>query len=185
MVEWFVGISMAVLYVFQTALADKIQIFGAAPDFVFTVVICYSILAGREKGVIAALFAGLFVDLLAVGSLGMANAAQRDVIDTLFFHLLSGNGFGRNLLMYTYTAALASMLGNSFFGKSGLTAAFITLVLTMLSGILTALLMYLTKLDRNILYNIFAVTLPGSIIGSIFSAVYYAVLDNVSGRTYR
>ncbi len=161
MVDWFVGISIVIFYLLQTTIADKMQIFGIMPDLIFVAVVCYSIYAGREKGVSAALFAGIAVDILAVGI------------------------FGSNLIIYTYAAVFAAAFGNSFFGKNSLTTSFITFVLSICVGIISALIMYLTKTDRDILYLIFAVTLPKSVYNSIISAVYYALIDNIAVRNYR
>ncbi len=161
MLEWFVGISITVFYLLQTALADKIAVFGIAPDLVFVAIVCYSILAGKEKGAAAAIFAGIPVDILSSGI------------------------FGGNLLLYTYAAVFAGIMGNNFFGKNSLTAMFITFVLSLCAGIITALAMYLAGMDRNILYVIFAAALPRSVYNCIISAFYYALIDNIAVRNYR
>lgn len=161
MVEWVTGISIAIFYLIQTALADKIQIFTASPNLVLVAVICGSIVMGREKGIIAALFAGFMADILSNGI------------------------FGGNLLVYTYAAALAGTLMNNFFGKNSITAAFTTFVISLLLGIITAVIMFLTKTDRNIGYIIIAAELPRSIYNCIVAAIYYAFLDNIAGRSYR
>ncbi len=161
MVEWFVGGSIVVFYLIQTVIADKIAIFGVAPDLILTVIICYSVLAGREKGIIAALFTGIIVDLLSVGM------------------------FGVNLLTYTYVALIAAIFGNNFFGKNSLTTAFITFVLSIMTGIIGAVIMYVTKTDKNILFLIFAVGLPRSLYNCIISVFYYALIDNIAVKSYR
>jgi rod shape-determining protein MreD len=67
------GLTLVVLI--QATLIARIHVFGAAPDLLLVVVVCWSLLAGVTQGLIAAFTGGIAVDVVAGLPLGSSSLA--------------------------------------------------------------------------------------------------------------
>ena len=119
MAAWVTAVIIGIAYVLQTTLMHSVAIFGAMPDLVLIALFCYSIVEGKERGAMAGVLTGLFVDLM------------------------SGGVFGFHTLIYMYLGVAAGILGNHVFGKNALTAMMITCILSLLYGFVLANIGYM------------------------------------------
>lgn len=160
MTGWiFAGIT-AFVYLIQTTILCKLTVFGIMPDAVLVCVLCYNIVFGREKGFIAAFIAGLLMD---------------------FF---TGVFFGRHLIIYLLSSALASLLAENTFGKNFVTASIINFVVSIAGAVLMAIYLYITKFDRNISYSMFVVAPIYGIYNMFVGIFIYIFMENLMTFSY-
>lgn len=160
MTGWIFAAFTAFVYLIQTTILCKLTVFGVMPDAVLVCVLCYTIIFGREKGFIAAFIAGLLMD---------------------FF---TGVYFGRHIIVYLLSSALASVLAENTFGKNFVTASIINFVVSIAGAVLMSLYLYVTKLDRNIIYLVFVVAPVYSIYNMIVGAFIYIFMENLKAFSY-
>ena len=161
MAAWVTAVIIGIAYVLQTTLMHSVAIFGAMPDLVLIALFCYSIVEGKERGAMAGVLTGLFVDLM------------------------SGGAFGFHTLIYMYLGVAAGILGNHVFGKNALTAMMITCILSLLYGFVLAVSMYVSKTDRNIGYMLLQITLPSAVYNAVISFFVYLLFENMSRKVYQ
>lgn len=154
-------IVLLISYILETTLLSSISFFGASPKLVLVIIICYSMVSGKEKGAIIGIISGFFVDIFSSGA------------------------FGINILLYTYSAAIAGALSDKVFGKNAITSVVITFIVSFIYGIIFALAMYILKIDRNIIYFIFAYFLPMSVYNALLSFFVYLLIENINTLSYR
>ncbi len=154
-------IVLLISYILETTLLSSISFFGASPKLVLVIIICYSMVSGKEKGVLAGVITGFFVDIFSNGA------------------------FGINILLFTYSSAIAGALSERVFGKNAITSVVITFIVSFMYGIIFALAMYIMKIDRNIVYFIFAYFLPMSVYNAILSFFMYLLIENLNTLSYR
>lgn len=160
MTSWiFAGVT-AFVYLIQTTILCKLTVFGVMPDAVLVCVLCYSIVFGREKGFIAAFIAGLLMDFL------------------------TGVFFGRHLIVYLLSSALASVLAENTFGKNFVTASIINFAVSLAGAVLMAIYLYITKLDRNIVYSMFVVAPLYGIYNMVVGIFIYIFMENLMTFSY-
>ena len=160
MTSWiFAGIT-AFVYLIQTTILCKLTVFGVMPDAVLVCVLCYSIVFGREKGFIAAFIVGVLMDFFA------------------------GVFFGRHIIIYLLSTALASVLSENTFGKNFVTAAIINFVVSLLGAVTMAIYLYITKLDRNIAYSMFVVAPIYGIYNMFVGIFIYIFMENLKTFSY-
>ena len=154
-------IVLLISYILETTLLASINFFGAAPKLVLVIIICYSMVCGKEKGAVIGIISGLFVDIFSNGA------------------------FGINILLYTYSAAIAGALSDRVFGKNAITSVVITFIVSFVYGTIFAFAMYILKIDRNMIYLIFAYFLPMSVYNAILSFFMYLLVENMNTLSYR
>ncbi len=159
MSEAITAILIFVFYIIKTTVAARIGITAVLPDFVMVLVICYAIWGGREKGVLMGIAAGIFADVLS-------------------------GGFGKFTATYMFSAAAAGMLGSGLFGKNFVTASIITLLISIVYGIISAACVYILKIDNAIGTYIIYRIIPFVIYNVICAAVFYPIID-AAGVSYR
>lgn len=160
MTGWiFAGFS-AFVYLIQTTILCKLTVFGVMPDAVLVCVLCYTIIFGREKGFIAAFTAGLLMD---------------------FF---TGVFFGRHIIIYLLSSALTSILSENTFGKNFLTASIINFAVSLAGAVLMAVYLYVTKIDRNIIYSVFVVAPIYGIYNMLVGVFIYIFMENLKTFSY-
>jgi rod shape-determining protein MreD len=71
------GLTLVVLI--QAALLARVRIFGAQPNLLLVVVVCWSLLAGVTQGLVIAFVGGLLLDLIAGLPLGASSLALMPV----------------------------------------------------------------------------------------------------------
>lgn len=131
------------------------------PDAVLVCVLCYSMVFGREKGFVAALVTGLLMDFL------------------------TGAFFGRHITIYILSSALASILAENTFGKNFVTAAIITFIVSLAGGGLMAIYLYISKLDRNIVFSLFAAAPLYALYNMILGIFIFILIENLRKFSYR
>lgn len=156
------AIILLISYVMETTLLSSINFFGASPKLVLIAIICYSMVCGKEKGLVLAIFTGFIVDVLS-----------------------SSSAFGINILLYSYSAAIAGALSDRIFGKNAITAVVITFIVSFIYGIIFSFVMYILKFDQNIVYLIFAYFLPMCVYNAIISFFVYLLVENLYTLSYR
>ncbi len=156
-----IAIILLISYVLETTLLSSINFFGASPSLILVVIICYSMMSGKEKGALLGLITGIIVDILSTGT------------------------FGINILLYTYSAAIAGALSNKIFGKNAITSVVITFIVSFVYGVIFAITMYILKIDRNIIYFIFAYFLPMCVYNAVISFFMYLLIENLYILSYR
>lgn len=159
MSETITAILIFVFYIIKTTVAARMGITAVLPDFVMVLVICYAIWAGKEKGVLMGIAAGIFADVL------------------------SGD-FGRFTAAYVFSAVAAGTLGSSLFGKNFITAAIITLLISFVYGLVAAVCVYILKIDSAIGTYIIYRVIPFTVYNGISAAVFYPIID-AAGVSYR
>ena len=155
------AIILLISYVIETALLSSINFFGAAPNLVLVTIICYSMVSGKEKGVVLGIFTGVVIDIL------------------------SSSVFGVNILLYTFSAAIAGSLSNKIFGKNALTSVIIALIVSFVYGVIFSTAMYILKIDTNIVYLMFAHFLPMCVYNAVISFFVYLLIENLYTISYR
>ena len=161
MTGWIFAAFTFLVYILQTTILCKLTVFGIMPDAVLVCVLCYSMIFGKEKGFVAALIAGLLMDFL------------------------TGDFFGRHIWIYLLSSAFASFLAENTFGKNFLTAAIITVVVSLAGGAIMAIYLYVVKLDRNIVHSLFAVTPVYAIYNMIVGVFIFVLIENIRKFSYR
>ena len=160
MTGWIFAAVTCFIYMLQTTLFCKLTVFGVSPDAVLVCVLCYSMVFGREKGFIAAFVAGLLMDFL------------------------TGAFFGRHLTIYLLSSALASILAENTFGKNFLTAALITFIVSLAGGVVMSVYMYVAKLNRNIVYMLFANTPLYALYNTALGVFIFILTENLRKFSY-
>ena len=155
MTGWIFAAFTFFIYMLQTTLLCKLTVFGVSPDAVLVCVLCYSMIFGREKGFMAAFLAGLLMDFL------------------------TGAFFGRHLTIYLISSALASVLAESTFGKNFLTAALITLIVSLAGGTVMSVYMYVAKLNRSIFYLLFVTTPLYVLYNTVIGVFIFLITENL------
>ncbi len=155
MTGWIFAAVTFLIYILQTTLLCKLTVLGVSPDAVLVCILCYSMVFGREKGFMAAFVAGLLMDFL------------------------TGAFFGRHLTIYLLSIVLASFLAENTFGKNFLTAALITLIVSLAGGAIMSLYMYIAKLNRNIFYLIFATTPLYALYNTVLGVFVFILVENL------
>ena len=123
-------------------------------------VICYAIVFGREKGVIAAFVAGLLMDFL------------------------TGVFFGRHLIIYLLSGVLASTLADNTFGKNFVTASIINFVVSLIGAVVMALYLYVTKIDRDLIHSVFVVAPVYALYNMVVGVFIYIFVENLMTVSY-
>ncbi|MFA7637193.1 MAG: rod shape-determining protein MreD [Monoglobales bacterium] len=160
MTGWIFAAITCFLYILQTTILCKLTVFGIMPDAVLVCVLCYSIIFGREKGFVAAFFVGLIMDFL------------------------TGAFFGRHIIIYVLSSALASFLADNTFGKNFVTAAIITLIVSLAGGIAMSVFLYIAKIDRNILGSLIITTPIYSLYNMVAGVFIFIVIENLKKFAY-
>lgn len=160
MTAWIFAAVTMFAYLLQTTILCKLTVFGVMPDAVLVCVLCYSMIFGREKGFVAALVTGLLVDFL------------------------TGVFFGRHITVYLLSAVLASVLAENTFGKNFLTAAIITLTVSLAGGIAMAAYMYIAKLDKHILQSVFVTAPLYALYNMVISVFIFIFFENIRKFSY-
>ena len=160
MTAWIYTAITALVYLLQTTILCKLTVFGVMPDSVLVCVLCYSMVFGREKGFVAALITGLLMDFL------------------------SGTDFGRHIVVYLLSSVLASFLAENTFGKNFVTAAIITLVVSLAGGIAMAAYLYIAKLDKNIIYSMFAAAPLYALYNMVISVFVFVLIEEIRKFSY-
>ena len=101
-----------VTIIIQSTVLPLVAIQGIYPDMLLVVVVSYSLLSGKERGVGMGFFAGLVQDL-AFGSVFGANTLSKLAIG-YFFGLAERKVFKEHVLLPVATTAVATIV-NCFF----------------------------------------------------------------------
>lgn len=160
MTNWIFAAVTAFVYLIQTTILCKLTVFGVMPDAVLVCVICYAIVFGREKGLIAAFIAGLLMDFCA------------------------GIFFGRHIIIYLLSSVLASVLAENTFGKNFVTASVINFAVSLIGAVLMAFYLYVTKFDRNIVHNMFVVAPVYGVYNMVVGIFIYIFVENLMTFSY-
>ncbi len=161
MTSWIFTGFLALIYLLQTTLFANLAILGVVPDIILVCLLCYTIIFGREKGFVCALITGFIIDLL------------------------TGDFFGRHILIYVFSSALADFLTGKLFGKNFLTAALITLIVSFLGGVVMAVYMYAAKIDRNIFYLMFQTSLLYAAYNAVISIFMFFPIESLKSYSFR
>ena len=151
---------IAVLYILQTTLAPHMAVFGIVPDLIMSALIAFTIIEGRERGVKAGIITGIAIDLLTAAHFGMYT------------------------LTYLYITAAAGSLSMKMIGKNAVTSAAVTFAAGLMLGAVAAVVVYVLKIDRNILYNLLTAPLLG-LYNAVFGFVLYFLFDAAAQLSYR
>lgn len=157
--ETITAVLVFVFYIVRTTLAARMSITSILPDFVMVIVMCYAIWGGKEKGFLMGLIVGMFADIASGGN-------------------------GKFTAVYMFSAVAAGMFGSGMFGKNFITAAIISLLISLAYGIVSAICAYILKIDAAIVTYIVYKVLPFTIGNAVCAAVFYPVID-AAGVSYR
>ncbi len=160
MTAWIFAAITALAYLLQTTILCNLTVFGVMPDAVLVCVLCYSIVFGREKGFVVALITGLLMDFL------------------------TGANFGRHIIVYLLSSVLASFLAENTFGKNFVTAAIITFAVSLAGGIAMAVYLYIAKLDKNIIFSLFAAAPLYALYNMILSVFVFVFVEEIRKFSY-
>lgn len=103
---WF-GVVIVVLII-QSTLLPIIAFKGISPDMLLVLVVSYSLLSGREKGLGLGFFAGLLQDL-ALGNIFGINTLSKMAVGYLF-GLAERKVFKENVLLPVVATAVATLI---------------------------------------------------------------------------
>lgn len=157
--ETITAVLIFIFYIIKTTVAARMSVISILPDFVMVLVICYAIWGGKEKGVLMAVVVGVFVDI-------------------------AGGGGGKFTAVYMFSAAAAGMFGSGLFGKNFITAAVISLIISLVYGIISAICAYILKTDMATGSYIICKVIPFTIGNGICAAIFYPIID-AAGVSYR
>ena len=107
--------------ILQITLVSRLEIFGISPDFVFILIIFWSVSKSFKETIVLAFFAGLFLDIFSISAFG-ANTVSL-LLASAVFNFTSINILGKNNLQ---TFALFGFAGTIIYGI--LMAFFIKLI---------------------------------------------------------
>lgn len=161
MTGWIFAAVTCFIYILQTTLLCKLTVLGVCPDAVLVCVLCYSMIFGREKGFMAAFTVGLLMDFV------------------------TGGFFGRHLTIYLLSSAMASFLAENTFGKNFLTAALITLIVSIAGGAVMSVYLYVAKLNRNIVYLMFVTTPLYALYNTTLGVFIFILMENLRKFSFR
>lgn len=155
------AVIIVLLYILQTTLMPHMAVIGIMPDMIMAALIAFTMIEGRERGVRAGIVVGAAVDLLTAAHFGMYT------------------------LTYLYVTAAAGSLSMKMIGKNAVTSAAVTFAASLLFGIVTAVIMYVSKIDRNIFYHIAVAAPLFSLYNAVFGFLLYFLFDAAGQLSYR
>ena len=161
MTGWIFAAFTFFVYLIQSTILCKLTVLGVMPDAVLVCVICYSMVFGREKGFVAAF------------------------VSALFMEFLSGKLFGSYIIGYLLSATLAAVMAENTFGKNFVTAAIITLAVSLAGGAVMAVYCFLTKIDTNIVFTLFAGAPVYAAYNMICGIFVFVFIENLRKFSYR
>jgi rod shape-determining protein MreD len=132
---------LALAAILQSTLAPQIQILGGRPDFVFLLVLSWSINARLDESVIWAFAGGIMQDLFSVLPIGTSTLGMIPLV-------FGVTGLGRQVYRIGFILLIGLVIGGTFF------KAFIQIAILLLTGHQVTLLNIGYVVVPTMLYNL-------------------------------
>ena len=145
-------------YIMQTTVADYLKLWGVKPDILLTVVLCYAIFEGKEKGVVMGLCAGLLLDFLW------------------------GRAFGVNTILFILLALLCAITADNVFHKNAMLAVLSVFIFSFVYGVLFAAVSFAFSGRGGMFYLLWRVAIPSAIYNTVLAIPVFALLGKLRVR---
>lgn len=152
-------ILLALVILAQGTLLARVHFFGAHPDLLLVVVVCWSLIHGVTEGLLLAFFGGLGLDIIAGAPLGGTALA---LMPTTFFGTVSRN---------------------SVFMNHALLPVALVLLATPLHGLIVLLLQQVRGAPVDWAGSALRVVLPALALNGLLTLLVFPLLRWLAGRS--